>query len=387
MIRNISIGIDIGSYVTKVVVGEFIKGEKNPKIIGMGESFTLGVRHGYVVNFAETVSSLKKAIKEAENASGIKVKRAFIGVGTVTLQGLIATGVTIVSKADGEITNLDITKALEEAESNITSNNKKIIQVSPISFKLDGKEIQGRPEGMHGNKLEVKALFSTCSNQHLEDLLEVVTSAGVEPIDVIPSPVAASSIALSEKQKIVGCALVNIGSETMSMSVFENNALISLHTYSIGSSDFTNDVALGLKITLEEAENLKLKNSSANFSKKKLDEIIEARLSDVLEIVDSHLKKIKRNELLPAGIIWIGGGANLEKLEELSKSTLMLPSRIGNDDFFGNAKTKLRDPAWFTALGLIIYDKIDIKNSRGSFFGIFQDMKNTIKSITKQFLP
>jgi len=126
MIRNISIGIDIGSTTTRVVVGEFLKGEKNPKIIGVGESETKGMRHGYVVNIPETVVSLKTAISIAEKTSGIKIRRAFVSIGGVTLRGDMASGVAIISKADGEVTSLDINKALQDCEDNLNLNNKKI---------------------------------------------------------------------------------------------------------------------------------------------------------------------------------------------------------------------------------------------------------------------
>jgi cell division protein FtsA len=299
----------------------------------------------------------------------------------------MASGMAIVTKSNGEITTLDVNKALEESESNLTLGNKKIIQVLPISFKLDGKEILGRPEGMRGTKLEVKTLFITCSSQHLDDLLAVVAEAGVEPIDVVAGAVSASYIAMSEKQKIVGGALVNIGSETVSLAIFENGLLISIHTFSIGANDITNDIALGLKITLEDAENLKLGNSSIEHSKKKLDEIISARLSDIFELIENHLKKIKRDGLLPAGIVFVGGGANIPGIENLSKSFLKLPSRVGVSEIFGNTKTKLRDSSWFTVLGLVVSGRDREEYSNGSYQNFMKDLKNAIKSISKQLLP
>ncbi len=369
------------------MVGEFLKGEKNPKIIGIGESETKGMRHGYVLHFEEVLSSLKIAVAMAEKTSGIKIKRAFVSIGGTTLRGDVSSGIAIVSKADSEVTSLDIKKALEESKSNLSLGNKKIIQMFPIAFKLDGKEVLGRPEGMHGNKLEVKTIFLTCSNQHLDDLLGVFGEAGIEPIDIIASSIAGSNIVLSDKQKMVGSAVVNIGSETLSLAVFENGSLISLHTFPIGGGDITNDIALGLKIPLEEAEKLKLGDSSLEFSKKKLEEIIEARLADIFEYIENHLKKIKRSELLPAGIVWVGGGANIPKLEELSKSTLKLPSRLGSTEIFGSTKTKLRDSAWFTALGLIYGNKDKESYEEGSFNNALKDLKNIIKSGLKQLMP
>ncbi len=377
----------MGSTTTRVIIGEFLKGEKNPKIVGVGESETKGVRHGYVVSIPEAVISVKNAISSAEKNCGIKIKRAFVSIGGVTLRGDMSNGVGIISKADGEVTDLDINKALQDCEDNINLNNKKIIKVFPISFKLDGKEILGRPEGMRGTKLEIKALFITCSTSHFEDLLEVITLAGIEPIDVIASSEAGSRIALSEKQKIVGGALVNIGSETVSLSIFENGTLVSLHTFSIGGVDITNDIALGMKVSLENAERFKLGNISEDFSKKKLDEIIEARLFDIFELIENHFKKIKRNELLPAGVVFIGGSANIPLLEEFSKSALKLPSRIGTTEIFGSIKTKLRDPAWFTVLGLIMSDDNSNFYSKSSFENFFRSLKNIIKSNVKQLMP
>ena len=394
MLRNISTGIDVGSGTTRVVMGEFLKGEKNPKILGIGEAETRGLRHGYIVDSVLATTSVKNAVLQTERSSGIKIKRAFVSVSGTSLRGEWSSGSVIVSKADGEVTNLDINKALQDCESNLNLNNKKIIQSFPISFRLDGKEVLGRLEGMHGTKLEAKTLFVTYSMQHLEDLIEVIADAGIETLDVIASPLAISQIALSEKQKIVGVAIVVIGSETVSLSVFENGIPISIHSFSIGSGDITNDIALGFKIPLENAEKLKRgdayegrTNGEENFSKKKLDEIIEARLSDIFELIDNHLKKIKRSELLPAGIIFAGGGANIKGLEEFSKSALKLPSSIGKTEIFESTKTKLRDLAWFTALGLIVSGKENNTYSEGSLKNLLKDFKNTIKSSIKQLMP
>jgi len=387
MTRNITVGIDVGSSMTRVVVGEFLKGEKNPKIIGVGESETNGMRHGYVINSEETIASVKNAVEMAEKSAGIKIKRAFTSVGGVSLRGESSFGSTIISKADGEVTNLDINKALQDCEENLNLNNKKIIQSFHLSSRLDGKEVLGRLEGMRGTKLEVKAFFMTYSIQHLEDLIEVIAQAGVEIIDVIASPVALGQIALSEKQKMAGVGLVNIGQETTLLSVFENGLPISVHSFSIGGIDITNDIALGFKISLGQAEFFKRGNIEENFSKKKLDEIVEARLSDIFELIENQLKKIKRSGLLPAGIVFVGGGASTPRLEELSKSILKLPAILGATDIFGNLKTKLRDSSWFTALGLVISSRDNSGYSEGSFRNLFKDFKNIIKSSIKQLMP
>lgn len=387
MPRNISVAIDIGSKTTRVVVGEFEKGEKNPKIIGVGETETRGVRHGYIVDSNLAVNSLKQALSIAEKSANIKIKRAYVAISGTTLRSNISAGMVVVSKADGEVTNLDVAKVLEDCEENLNLSNRKIIQVSPVSFRLDGKDVLGRLEGMHGTKLEAKALFVTYSIQHLEDLLEVVEEAGVKTIDVIPSPIALSNLVLTERQKIVGVALVSIGDQTTSLAVFEDGLLISVQTFSIGSSDITNDIALGLKIPLETSERLKQGVIDETISNKKLVEIIDARLSDIFELLDNHFKKIKRNGLLPAGVIFVGGGANIKGLEEASKSMLKLPSAIGTTDLFNNSKTKLRDSAWYTALGLLVTAPETDGYGESSLGSFFKDIKNAIKTSIKQLMP
>jgi cell division protein FtsA len=373
--------------MTRVVVGEFVKGEKNPKIIGVGESVTLGMRHGYVVNASLVAASVRNAVAQAEKTSGFKIKRGFVSLSGTTLKSELSSGGTIVTKADGEVTTLDINKALQDCEDNLNLGNKKIIHVYPLSFRLDGKEVLGRPEGMSGTKLEAKALFVTYSILHLDDLLEAIAEAGIDTIEVVASPLAIGNVALSEKQKIVGVALVDIGDQRTSLSVFENGLLMSISTFSIGSTDITNDLALGFKIPLEKAEDLKLGNSTEEFSKKKIEEIIEARLCDIFESIENTLKKIKRSELLPAGIVFVGGGANTPLLSELSKSILKLPSSIGTTEIFGNLKTKLRDASYFNAIGLLTSGKENSDYSENSLKNLFKDFKNTLKSSLKQLLP
>lgn len=387
MIRNISVGIDVGSTTTRVIVGEFLKGESHPRIIGVGEASTLGMRNGYVTDPALVANAIQQAVAHAEKTSEIKIRRAFVSIGSVSLRGDMGSGMAIISKADGEVTSTDIKNAVSDCENNLNLTNKKVLQEFPVSYKLDGKDVQGRLEGMRGTKLEIKALFVTCSNVHLEDLLEAMTLADIETVDVIAGPMAASLVAMSDKQKMVGGALVNIGSETTSIAVFENSLLVSMQTFSIGSEEVTNDIALGLKIPLDKAEELKLGNSSENISKKKLEEIVEARLSDIFELIENHLKKIKRSELLPAGAIFIGGGANTPLLLEFSKSSLNLPSTIGSTEMFGNIKTKLRDPAWFTALGLVFGNDGESRNSSDTPNVFFKNLKNSTKSILKQLMP
>jgi cell division protein FtsA len=387
--RKITVGIDIGTHTTRVVVSEHTKESILPIILGTGLAESKGMRHGYIVNSNEILKSIKRALYEAEKSSGIKIKQVVASIGGISLKSDISIGSAIISKADSEVTALDVDKAVKESEQALSLANRRIIYSNILSCKLDGKEVLGRPEGMKGIKLETRVLYVTALEQHLDDLEAVLLEAGVEVLDILPSPVAAGAIALTERQRTVGVALVNIGAETVSLAVYENNALIGLHVFSIGSTDITNDIALGLKIPLEEAESIKVGTTmNGNYSKRKLDEIIEARLSDIFELIETYLKKIKRSELLPAGIIMTGGGVGLPLIEEMARTVLKLPTKIGSGEMVTVAKGKLRDSSWFVSYGLAVMARRGGSNyDDSSFEGLVKNASQGLKSFFKQFLP
>jgi cell division protein FtsA len=259
--------------------------------------------------------------------------------------------------------------------------------------------VLGQPAGLKGNKLRVKTLFITYLEHHLNDMLQAVEDAGVSVVDVMASPLATSLGILNKSQKIAGCILANIGSETLSLAVFENGTPISIEVFPIGSNDITNDIALGLQLSLEDAEYLKkgdVDKTEVQFSKKKLEEIVDARLSDIFEIIEAHLKKIKKNGLLPAGILITGGGSGISDIADIAKSYLKLPTKVSAlicDEEKAKClpkKFNLQDSTWAVAYGLGIFGihaDQDGSVQSGSFGKV---IRQTITKFTKwlgQFLP
>jgi cell division protein FtsA len=239
---------------------------------------------------------------------------------------------------------------------------------------------------MKGNKLEARVLFVTCLSQHLDDLIDAISDAGIEVLDVVASPLAASLVTLSKNQKVAGCLLANIGAETVSIVVFENNLPVSLEVFPIGSTDITNDIALGLKVPIEDAESLKRGGGqSLSVSKKKLDEIVSARLSDIFDLIEAHLKKIDKNGLLPAGIVITGGGSGIATIEDLAKASLKLPARLSALGTTG--KDGVKDSSWSVAYGLTI---LGIGGEDGHESGISKGGRTFWEKLLgwfKQFLP
>lgn len=366
MAEHISIGIDVGTHNVKVMVCESStqSGHHKPKIIGLGFAQSKGLRHGYIVDIPEAAQSIKTAITQAEKSSGYKISKAYISIGGLGLSGAVFSSSINLGAKDSEVTEADLKHALENAETEVPESfilNREILHAVPLEYRIDGKPVLGRPQGMQGEKLEIKTLFITCLSQHVSNLIEAVGLCNVEIEDVMASPLAASLVTLHKTQQMAGCILVDIGAETVSASVFENGVPVSLEVFPIGSIDITNDIALGLKIPLEDAEKVKIaKPESVPYPRKKIEEIVGARLSDIFDLLQAHLKKIGRNGLLPAGIIITGGGSYSLHIELLSKNYLKIPAKRSGlkfdeeNKFLTNSKEASKENVWAVAYGLCV---------------------------------
>jgi cell division protein FtsA len=390
MAQRIITGIDIGSSAVRVVVAEYSREGAFPNIIAMTKVESRGLRHGFVVDVAETTHAVQKALTEARQFAGVRIDEVYLAVGGTGLEGTLATGTIIVPRADTEIMEGDVERAHAMAEQALQSlSNKKILHTIPVEYRIDGKEVLGRPVGMRGLKLEAKMLIITSLEQHLDDLIEAVEEAGVVVADVMAAPLAASFVTLTKQQQMAGCILANIGQETLSVIVYEGGVAISLEVFPVGSTNITNDIALGLKVPLEEAERIKVGKSAPPIQKKRHEDLIEARLVSMCETINAHLKEIGRQELLPAGIMLIGGGAMSENIETVARDVLHLPARIPHPEFMVDPMTSLpvRDPSWFVAYGLTVFgahaEHSGFRRSGGGWSGF----KKTIGNVFRQLLP
>lgn len=398
MSRTLSTGIDIGTHHVRVVVSERVdeKGKSVRRVLGTGSAESRGLRYGYIINTSNSIKSVREAVAHAEHASGISIRSAVISIGGIGLESAVGTGFTIISRADSEITDDDVERAIHISKDSLpalTTQNRRILHAVPLKFSIDGKEVYGRPAGMHGLKLEVHTFFITCLEQHLDDLIAVIEEAGIEVTDVVATPIAAAVVNLTKTQKIAGTLLANIGAETVSIVVYENDAPISLKVFPIGSTDITNDIALGLRIPIEEAEEIKQRGvGRSGHSRKQLEEIIVARLTDIFELIEAHLRKIGKSGLLPAGIVLTGGGSAITTIGELAKASLRLPSRIASVDIIQNDKHAIRDASWSVAYGLASIGLTDEKmgtmvHGRGTLLDQLTEYIRHCILWIKQFLP
>lgn len=391
MARRIATGIDIGTHQTKVVVVEEVQGEggSSLQIIGTGLSETQGLRHGYVVDAADATASVRAAKRQAENLTGVPIKNAFLAVGGISLDEIRSRGETVISRADQEVTDLDIGKAREVAREVAKPNfiNRTVLHEIPLEYLVDGNKTLGEPIGMKGTRLEIEYLFITCLTQHAEGLAAVLEAADIEVIDQMASPLAGSYVTLTKDQKMKGCLLANIGAETVSIVVYDEGVPISLKVFPSGSTNITDDLALGFKISLEDAERIKLgRLGGAMYPRKKVEEIITLRFKNLFDLIDKHLRAIGRRGTLPAGIILSGGGSGQGSISDIAKGALNLPSRIA--DLKISSDTKVRDATWAVAYGLALWGltgETETAKKQKNFD--FNEIKDSFKGFMKQFMP
>lgn len=382
-------GIDVGTFQVKVAIARIPKDagpNGKPEIIGTGLAESRGLKSGYIMQEADVARSIKSAIAQAEKNAGVTVKRAHIAIGSIGLEEIYSRGEIIPARADSEVTAVDLDKVMQDSEERVSDHipNRRILHSIPLRYTIDGTEVLGRAQGLKGTKLEVDSLFITTFEQHVNDLIKTVERLGIYVEDVIASPLAASFVMLSKAQKRAGCVLVNIGSETTSIVVFEDSTPISLKIFPTGSSDITNDLALQLRIPLEEAEKLKRGGmTSAAVSKKRVDEIMTERLKTIFTLINSHLTKIKRDGLLPAGAILTGGGANVGTAVDTAKNVLNLPARTATLEIGKNVKIK--DASWAVAYGLCMWGASDIEEA--TTIGIVKNTRHNLLAWISQFLP
>ncbi|MGH7175599.1 MAG: cell division FtsA domain-containing protein [Minisyncoccia bacterium] len=359
MARRIVTGIDIGTYQVKIVVVEEVRdkrGSRALRVLGTGLAESRGLRQGYLVNKEEVTASVRAAKQQAEETAGVLISAGFLAIGGISLDEARATGEAIVSRADQEVTELDLEAAAAKAKEAAQPAflNRRVMHDIPTESRLDGSKVLGSVLGMRGLRLEVDHLYVTCLAQHEEALVEAVEAADIEVLDQMASPLAGSYVLLTNDQKLKGCVLANIGTETVSIVVYDEGIPISVKVFPIGSGHITDDIAVGLRISLEEAERVKLgRLTGSMYPRRRVEDFIETRLSAMFALVDKHLRSLNRRGPLPAGIILSGGGSGIGQVSDIAKSSLKLPAKIADIQVQANAK--LRDATWAVAYGLALW--------------------------------
>ncbi len=377
---NLLVGLDIGSNYIRLVAGQYKEDEL--RIIGAIESPSEGISKGVINSIEDATTSISRCLEKAERLVGLPVISAWVGISGSHIKSEKSRGVVAVSRSDGEVTDDDVERTIEAAKALSVPPNYEILHVIPTRYTVDNQGDIKDPVGMIGVRLEAETLVIQGLSAQIKNFTKAVYRTELNIDDLVLSSLASAEAVLNNKQKDLGALLLNIGSSTTSMAVFEEGELLHTAVLPIGSEHITADIAIGLRCPINLAEKIKIKYASAVakdinkkdevdisellkeeelgddeevISRKYVAEITEARVEEIMEKVDEELKKIERSGMLPAGVFLIGGGAKLPGIAEVAKNKLRLPVSLGANRSMASTIDKVNDPAFLTALGLCIW--------------------------------
>jgi len=369
--------LDIGSSKIRTVVGHMEEKAQIPNIIGVGIAPSTGMRKGAIIDVEETINSISASLEDAERMAGEPINHVFLGIGGTHIESINSKGVIAVSHAGNEITEDDVDRVLEAAQAVSIPSNRRILRIIPKSFIVDEQKGIKYPVGMTGIRLEVEAHIITGLVPAVKNIEKCVLQAGVDIDDIIPSCLASAEAVLSKRQKELGVVVVDVGSGGSSICVFEEGTTLHTAVLPVGGENVTNDIAIGLRTSIDTAEKIKIeygtclpadvserevidlslmsKIDTQKVSKKLMAEIIEARYHEIFVLVKDELAKIHRDGMLPAGVVLTGASVKMPGTIDLARETLNLPVQIGFPQNFDGVVDKIDDPAYATAIGLILW--------------------------------
>lgn len=425
-------GLDVGTNSIKALVVEKRGNEWN--VLSYSEVPSFGLRRGSVINIEETARNIQVLMSGIERESGRRISSAYVNIGGSHLYVTPSDGLISVSRADHIISQEDIERVLQATRAINIPMNEEILDVFAREFIIDDQKGIKHPLGLSGVRLQAKVLLLCYFQQHFINLTQAVLGAKIQIDDIVPSPLAAAEAVLTREQKEIGVALIDMGSSTTSLAVFEECDLIHLAILPLGGANITNDLAIGLRTEVGVAENIKKqhgtcmlpdkedrekKNASSksklgqelllknkfsksnaleqkmearsqlhmpSFNPKNLVDIIEPRVSEILDLMQKELKKIGRQELLPGGIVLTGGGAKLSKIKELARQRMKLPCNIGVPR---NILGLDEDPILATVAGLVMSSP-DFGNEdagNGLSFGFVKELSSKFRKMFRVFIP
>lgn len=414
MSEEIFTGLDVGTYAIRVAVGKLVpspEGGEQIHIIGAVEVPSAGVSKGTITNLEDAVSSISRALEQAERITGVPLSKAWVGMNGSHILSQESRGVIGVGRSDGEIRDEDVQRSIEAARTVATPTNYEIIHVIPKSFTVDGQRGVKDPVGMNGIRLEVDAIIIQGLGSQIKNLTKAVYRTGLDIEDLVFSILATAEAVVSERQKELGVCVVNVGASTTSLVVYEEGDVLHTAVLPIGSDHVTSDIAIGLRTSIEVAEQVKLhyatclpeevqKKEEINLGelgapeeeivgRRFVADITEARVQEIFEHVDRELKKIDRSGMLPAGVILTGGGAKLNGILDAAKNAFRLPVSLGTPIGITSVIDRVNDPGMSTAMGLVLWGN-HIRGSSGrrgfgDLFSRFGDMDKITSGFKKIF--
>lgn len=420
MKEHLIAGIDLGSSAIRLAVGQVVVGpdkRETLNIVGASEVLSQGISKGLVSSLEDAVTSITACLEQAERQIGLPISEAYVGISGSFVQTQLAKGVIGISRPDGEVREEDVHRVLESVRASTNPANVEILHILPRGFSVDGQHGIHDPIGMQGIRLEVDAYLIQGQSTSVRNITKAVFRTNLEITELVYAPLAVGDAITTSRQREVGVAVVNIGASTTTMTVYEEGRLLHACSIPVGSDYITADIAIGLRTSLDIAEQLKRTcadavaehvneyeqidvrdlgaDQSEYVSPRFVSDIAEARVEEIFDRIESELKKIDRSGMLPAGVVLTGGGVKLRGLVEAAKRTLRLPVSIGTTSAISSPLLDvIQDSAFSTAVGLVVWgysaerEEGGVQTNRISKGGDWlKKFGSPLKKIFKSFVP
>lgn len=368
------VGLDIGTTKICALVGD-IKEDKTIDICGIGTSPSYGLRKGVVVNIESTVQSIKKAVMEAQTMANYHITSVYAGIAGGHIRGINSHG--IVAVKDGEVKPDDIERVIDAARAVAIPIDREVLHVLPQQYIIDDQDGIKEPLGMSGVRLECKVHIVTGTVASAQNIVKCAERCDISVSDIVLEQLASSYAVLSDDEKELGVALIDIGGGTTDIAIFHDGSIQHTSVISIGGQHFTNDIAIGLRTPQESAEIIKKRYGTANLRGDSLDEtlevpsignrpdrmlkrqilaeILEPRVRETFEMIGHEIARARLGELLTSGLVITGGSSLLPGMVEIAEEVLGMPVRLGIPKGVGGLMEVVKSPIYATAVGLVLY--------------------------------
>lgn len=402
------VALDIGSSKIRTIVGVTEEKKNTINVIGVGISPSNGVRKGMVTDIDEAISNITAALEDAERMSGEPIHRVFVGFSGAHIETYDSRGVVAINSPNSEITEDDVDRVIDAARAVSLPSNREILRIIPKSFSIDSQQGIKYPVGMMGIRLEVQAHIISSTNSAIRNLEKCLYETGVDIEELIPSSLACVETALDKKQKELGVLLVEMGACSTNIAVYEEGAILHSAVIPVGGEHVTNDLAIGLRSSIDTAERIKIeygnclpddvsdreeidlseisKIDSHTVSKKEAAKIIEARYHETFMLIRDELAKIERVGMLPAGAILCGGAVKMPGVVDLARECLQLPVQVASPRHIEGIVDRIDDPSFVSVVGLLHFG--NKYGSEASFFDFnFKRLFSGFGNFFKKFIP
>lgn len=407
-------GIDIGTSKVTTIVGQFFEVEDRFNVIAVSSTPSAGFRKGQIINLDQATQTITQSIESAERMAGFQLKSAHISISAPHIESVNSQGVVAVSTPNGEITHSDITRVIEAAEAVTLPAGKELIHTIPRRYTVDGQEGVIDPIGMNGVRLELESHLILASSPSLKNLYKCLEEVGIDIDSLVFSGLATAKAALTNTEKELGVALIDIGGSVTSLTIYTEGSPVYSSVIPVGANNVTNDLAIGLRLSIEDADKIKLKINKIVEAKKLEDDvdlsvfgilseekhkislqtavngIIKPRLEELFTLIYDQIETSGFSALIPAGIVITGGGAQTINAKDICSKVIPLPLRIASPPKLGGIVDDILNPSYTSSIGLLMYgleqsktSSTSNKKNKTNVSGLF----NKIKSLIEPLLP